>query len=385
MKKENKIKLVQVIADSDLSGGPKHVLGILTNIDQDKFDLFLICPKGHLAEQTRKIKGVKVTTVEMGSKYDIGAVYDIKSLLEKIRTTSNPFGPMIVHTHGPRAGLLGRHAMPRGVISIYTEHRWDADYHLDNRLNEWLQKRALKSLNYKTDLVIAVSGSVKKYLIEKRLVPESRVKLIPNGIDLEDRSQISDSRNPKNLKLKQLESSIIIGSIGNLNKQKGYEYLIQAMPKILKIYPHLMLEIVGDGAERGALRSLKKELGVERYVTLLGRKENPEEVMKKWNLFVSSSIAETFGIVFLEAYKVGLPLVVTKVGGVPDVVTNNKTGLLVPARDPGALADAVIKLLKHPALAAKLKRGGQAKLKEFDWKKVIKMIEKEYLRLVSAQ
>jgi len=377
MKKDNKTKLVQIIADSDLSGGPRHVLGILENVDQSKFDTFLICPKGHLSEQARKIKGVKVTSVEMGSKYDIGAVYDIKSLLEKIRTTKNPFGPMIVHTHGPRAGLLGRKALPKGVVSIYTEHRWDADYHLDNRLNEWLQKRALKTLNYKTNLVIAVSSSVKKYLIEKRLAPESRVKIIPNGIGL-------DQAKAKSKKLKTNDgNNFVIGSVGNLNKQKGYEYLISAMPKILKKYPHLMLEIVGDGEERSSLKSLKKELNIEQHVTLLGRRENPEEVMKKWDLFVSSSVAETFGIVLLEAYKVGLSVVATRVGGVPDVVKNNSTGILVESRDSDALAKAIIKLLEHPVLAAKLKRGGAAKLKEFDWQNIIKQLEKEYTALSS--
>ncbi len=378
MKKDNKIKLVQIIADSDLSGGPKHVLGILENIDQDKFDLFLISPKGHLAEQARKIKGVRVTTVEMGSKYDIGAIYDIKSMLEKIRTSKNPFGPMIIHTHGPRAGLLGRKALSKGVLSVYTEHRWDADYHLENRLNESLQKRALKSLNFKTNLVIAVSSSVKNYLVEKRLVPKNRVKIIPNGINL-------DQPKVKSKKLKAKEGNhFVIGSVGNLNKQKGYEYLLSAMPKVLKVYPHLMLEIIGDGEEKAELRSQIRELKIEHHVTLLGRKENPENYSKKWNLFVSSSIAETFGIVFLEAYKVGLPVVATSVGGVPDVVENNKTGLLVPARDSEALSKAILEVLNRPALAAKLKRGGQAKLKEFDWKKVVKLLEQEYLNLTKS-
>lgn len=378
--KKNKIKLVQIIADSDLSGGPKHVLGILRNIDQEKFNVFLICPKGYLAENARKIDGIKATTIEMGSKYDIGAVFDIRSMLEKIRTTSDPFGPMIVHAHGPRAGLLGRHALPKGVLSVYTEHRWDQDYHLENRVNEWMQKRMLGRLNYKTNLIIAVSSSVKDFLVKNKFAPKNRVKLIPNGIDLETRSQKLEA---KKLKPKKLSPDFVIGSVGNLNKQKGYEYLVKAMPKILKKFPHLMLEIVGDGDERLELRRLKKELGIERHVTLLGRKENPENIMKNWDLFVSSSVAETFGIVLLEAYKVGLPVVATKVGGVQDVVKDGKTGILVEPRSSDALANAIVKLLEHPALAAKLKRGGQIKVKEFEWKKIIAKLEKEYLNLAN--
>lgn len=376
MSSSEKIKLVQIIADADLGGGPKHVLGLLSHIDKSKFDCYLICPSGDLARLAREIHGVEVYVTLMRSKFDLIAVRKINALLGQIQSAGKPFSPMIVHTHGPRAGLLGRWASPKGVYSVYTEHRWDGDYHLENRFNEWLQLALLKRQNLKTNLVIAVSSAVKDFLLSKKMANEQHLKVIPNAIELRNLK-------PRNWKLKpKAGNHFVIGNVGNLNHQKGQTYLIAAMAEVVKHFPHAMLEIVGEGPEREALEKQIGELKLEQHVTLLGRQAEPMEHMVRWDLFVLSSIAETFGIVLLEAFAMGLPIVSTDIGGVKDILKNKRNCLMVPPADPETLASAIIEMLERPAMAEQFIRHGKEKVKSFEWQEVINKIEKAYLELI---
>jgi glycosyltransferase involved in cell wall biosynthesis len=143
-----------------------------------------------------------------------------------------------------------------------------------------------------------------------------------------------------------------------------------------------MLEIIGEGEERDNIEREIKELGLERHITLLGKRADVEKVISKWSVFVLPSIAETFGITILEAYAAGVPVIASNVSGISDLVTNKKTGILVEPEDPNAIASNIIKLLDHPAEAAKLARGGREKVKDYEWRKVIKELEKNYLKLV---
>ncbi len=190
--KDQKIKLVQVIAEADaIGGGSKHVLGLLENINKEKFETYLICPKGELAEKTKRIKKIKTINVGMDSKFSLGAILRIKKELQKIQAEDNPFAPIIVHSHGPRGGLLARRTLPAGAISVYTEHIWGPGYHLEDKVNEWAQKKTLRALNNRTNLIIAVSKAVKDYLVSEKLAPEERIVVIPNGITINHKSQIT--------------------------------------------------------------------------------------------------------------------------------------------------------------------------------------------------
>ena len=378
---DKRIKIVEMIADTGFGGGEMHVLGLLQNLDKEKFEPFLICSPGVLANNARSIEGLKIYEIKFRSKFDFSSTSKLEKILSEIQTHENPFRPMIVHTHGPRAGFIGRRATPRGVYKVYTEHIWNEAYHLENRVNEWVQKRALRSLNHKTDMVIAVSNAVRDFLVKSDLVPEKRVRVIPNGIELAETVLDSRLRGNDKFIVSHGHNPPLIGTVGNLNSQKGHQYLIEAMPEILKSYPHLTLEIIGEGEERESLEKIIDELNLKKHVTLLGGNVSRERIESKWDIFVLPSISETFGIVILEAMKLGLPVVASKVGGVTDIVKEGKNGLLIKSKNPSAIASAVLELLNHPALAAKLVREGKETIKKFDWKVVIKDIEEVYLNL----
>ena len=370
---EGKIKLIEIIADSSLGGGPRHVLDLVKNIDKDLFEVHVICPGGFLSAEAKQIKGVAVYNAQMKSKFDYAALWKIKKIISQIRADNHPFGPLIVHTHGSRAGLLGRLAAPPNAKKVHTEHSFDFDYKIKNPVNEWLQKKIIRSQNFRSDLIIAVSHSVRDFLTKSNMAPSEKVVIIPNGIDLsgpKDESQGSKDR-----------KAPVIGNVGNLNFQKGHIYLIDTMPEILKKYPLATLEIIGEGEERTVLESEIKKLNLEKHVTLYGHKNKLDKFMKDWSVFVLPSVSETFGITILEAMRAGLPVVASRVGGVSDIIIRNKNGLLVPSRDIKQLAKSILDVLDHPVLAAKLKRAGIERIKDFDWKKIIKQVEREFLDL----
>ncbi|HOX41819.1 MAG TPA: glycosyltransferase family 4 protein [bacterium] len=380
----NRIKIVHVIADSSLTGGPKHVLGLLKNINTEKFQVFLICPPGYLANHTKEIKGIEVTAIPMRSKFDWVAILRLKRKLEQIQAQGFPFTPMIVHSHGPRAGLFCLFASPRAVFKVYTEHLYDATYKLPSFISDKIQRWFLKQILSAAHTVIAVSDEVKRFLISQRYARESKVFTVPNGIELEKFDPTSPRLRGTG-KIKENNRHPVIGTIGSLNWKKGHEYLIQAMPIILQKFPLATLEIIGEGRDREKLEFLIARLRLERHVALLGKKENAADFMHHWSVFAFPSLSETFGIVLLEAFAAGIPVVATKIGGIKDIITNNKNGILVPSCDSERLAKEIINVLDNPVLAAKLKRGGLERVKAFEWKTVIKSIEKIYDELTGEK
>ncbi|MEI7792290.1 MAG: glycosyltransferase family 4 protein [Candidatus Berkelbacteria bacterium] len=370
-------KLVLVIADSGLGGGTSHVLSLLKNVDKDKFETHLICPAGYLSKTAKALRDVEVYNISMHSKFDLISFLQLRETIAKIQSEGNPFGPMIVHAHGQRAGLFTAFAARKYVRKIYTEHNFDDTYQLKNPINNFIQKQILRAVCRRYDLIIAVSEAVKKYLVGHRFAENDEVVVMPNGIDLTHWLDLK-----KKHKIETVNRHPVIGTVGSLVVPKGQKYLIQAFAQFTKKYPLARLEIVGDGPEKTSLQELATGMLLNKNVSFLGVQKDVAPIISKWDMFVLPSVSETFGIVILEAMALGLPVVATKVGGVPDIIDNGKNGILVESKDSIALCKAMEKILDHPALAAELKRGGEKRIADFDITKIVEKIENIYLRLI---
>lgn len=370
-------KLVLVIADSGLGGGTSHVLSLLKNVDKEKFETHLICPAGYLSKTAKQLRDVEVYNISMHSKFDLISFLQLRETIAKIQSEGNPFGPMIIHAHGQRAGLFTAYAARKSVNMIYTEHNFDDTYQLKNPINNFIQKTILKSVCGRYDLIIAVSEAVKNYLVSHRFADTNEVVVMPNGIDLSHWSSLK-----KTHKIATVNLHPVIGTVGSLVTKKGQKYLIQAFAQFTKKYPLARLEIVGDGPEKENLQALVTSMSLHRNVSFLGSQKDIAPIVSKWDIFVLPSISETFGIVILEAMALGLPVVATKVGGIPDIIDDGKNGLLVQSKDSITLCKAIEKILDHPALAAELKRNGEKRITDFDIIKIVEKIENIYLRLI---
>ncbi len=373
MTSKTKTKIIQVIADSSLGGGARHVLGLISNIDKEKFEVLLIAPRGWLTTEATKIKDLRLKIVEFKSKWDIGSLTKLKKDIAELRKSGDPFAPIIIHAHGPRAGSFCRFALRPGEKFVYTEHIWSESYQLKNPINSLLQKAGLRGIYHKAGLIIAVSKSVKKFITERLKIKDDKIVVISNAVEIGDGFQGNNHQIDK----------LMVGSIGNLNKQKGQTFLIRAFARVAASLPKARLEIIGDGPEKQKLLDLIKELDLESRVQLLGKIEKPKRYLDKWDLFVLPSLSETFGLVILEAFASRVPVVATRVGGIPELIIDDKTGYLVPPADSEKLAKAISYLLAEKKKRESLASEAYKTLKDkFDWSKVILEIEREYQEII---
>ena len=232
------------------------------------------------------------------------------------------------------------------------------------------------------DVIISPS---EYYIDESRFLGKYRDKIvvIPNGINIKD----FDILYPKEECRKRLglpfDENIIL-FVGILDLFKGPEVLLKAMPKVIKNIPNAKLVFVGSGLMREGLEIQSRKLGVERHVKFTGFVEEGLNLYyKAADVFcLPSTMMESFGIVNLEAMACSVPIVASKIGGVPDVVKDGENGLLVQPKDSEALADAIIYLLENENVRERMGRNGRKKIKNYSWEKIAEETEKIYKELI---
>ncbi len=145
------------------------------------------------------------------------------------------------------------------------------------------------------------------------------------------------------------ESAYVIGTVARLEKAKGIRHLVSAMPRVISRFPNTVLVIVGDGSERSELASLSSKLGISQNVIFTGLLTDPVPALSIMDVFVLPSLREALPLAILEAMTFSLPVVASRVGGIPEAVVHNETGVLVPPGDSEAVARALLRLAENPA------------------------------------
>lgn len=364
-----KLKILEVIGDPSLAGAPRHFLDIVEHLDLNKFELAVICPPGPLAGEIKKVRRkIDLEIIRMDSRLDISAIRRIRRQIKFLK-------PDIIHTHGTRGGVLGRlAAINLGIPVLYTEHLWTKQFRLDNRILNFFHYFSNWFLDMFTSLNIAVSGAVKEFLVSSGITYPEKVVIIYNGIEpIKEEAEVL--KDPKEIKLV---------SVGTLNAQKGMQYLIQAMPKVLKEFPDVNLEIVGSGPYKNHLEKLVKKLKLNKNVKFAGFLPDIPKHLAKFDIYIQPSLSESFGLAIVQAMGVGMPVVATETGGIPEVVTMGKTGILVPPQSPKSLSEAILELIRDPKMARKMGETGRkdARLK-FSLDDMITELEQVYEEMAS--
>ncbi len=297
----------------------------------------------------------------------------------------------IIHAHFslPPASLAGLwHAKQKNIPYMLT-------YHGDPQANYGSFSRRMSISLYSVFLhnkllscaKVIVSPS-EYYIDESRFLGKYRDKIavIPNGINVKDfDTQCSKEECKEKLGL-PLDKKILL-FFGYLSPYKGPDILVRAMPKILKNVPDTELVFVGKGVMRDELEMLSKRLGAEKNVKFAGFVKGSSKPFyyKAADVFVLPSImsTESFGIVNLEAMACGVPIVASKIGGIPDVVKDGENGLLVPPKDSDRLASAIIYLLENEDIMKKMGDNGKDKVKDYSWKRVAEETEKIYKEILA--
>jgi glycosyltransferase involved in cell wall biosynthesis len=249
-------------------------------------------------------------------------------------------------------------------------------------------KNTFKKSTLKTvDKIITVSKENAKVL--KSLYPAraKKIKVIHNGIDTtwwRSQNLRFTDKDREGIKTKIFHAhadTLILICIAELHKRKGQEYLIKALPSLVAQYTNLKLVLVGEGPDRNRLTRLVRKLDLEHHVTFTGKQNNVAPLLKASNIFVLPSVREAFGLVLAEAMITPLPVVASRVGGIPELVEDGKTGVLVEPEDSEALRKALLPLIENHKKRDRMAHFGEERvMKKFN----VKVMSREYERIYKA-
>lgn len=272
---------------------------------------------------------------------------DLRALL-RARRAIGAHATEVLHTHNVvahyQAILATRGLGIRRVIN--TRHGVGGNRALCRR--NWLFRRAMAA-TYK---VVSVSEATRLDGIHSGLVPTEKSATVPNGIRLAAFQTSSCAMHEHNLRMLNLPARAkVIGTVGRLSVLKDQVNLIRAFQQVHAAKPDTVLLLIGDGELRELLEDCARHGGVLDHVYFLGDRNDVHALLQGLDLFVLSSISEGYSLALLEACAAGLPIIATDVGGNFEIIRDGDTGILVPAKDPDALATAMLTLLREPAHA----------------------------------
>jgi len=227
--------------------------------------------------------------------------------------------------------------------------------------------------------VIAISQAVRRHLAEDLKVKHENIQLIYNGLDMENYPEYTAAQIVESKKRIGLADSAIIGNIARLSTVKGQNYLIQAMKAVREKFPSAQLLFVGDGKIKANLIKLSNDLGLRNNVFFIPSVLETSSVLALMDIFVMSSLQEGLGLSIMEAQAMGLPVIATFVGGIPELIEDKRTGILIPPQDSDTLAQAIIYLLENNQLAKGLGKNAKENIREnFALEKMVEQTEALY-------
>jgi len=337
-----KINLLYLATDSKIGGAENVILALIKGLDRNKYSIYLLVLSGAgpLIKEAKKL-GIEAVSLKMKTRFDFISLLKIFPYLRGKKID-------ILHTHLYHSNILGYFIKKWKKIPIflYTSHG------LPIKKNSPLSQVNNSIMRKVNQRVIAVSSDIKRKLINYGKVKPEKIIVVYNGVDAD---QFIFKRESKN---------IFVGTVANLRPVKGHQYLLRAIPIVLERIPAAKFLIVGQGPLRKDLERLAKRLKITKNVIFTGYQKNIAEILAKLTLFILPSIRETFPVCLLEAMAASLPVVATDVGGIPEVVKDKETGLLVPPKNPEALATAILTLLQDKERAKNMGIAGRKKIEQ---------------------
>jgi glycosyltransferase involved in cell wall biosynthesis len=371
----SRINVLLLITELNVGGAERIVEQLATRLSRDRYNVEVAClydPDAIGADI--RAAGIPLINLNMRGKWDLRTPYRLFRLLRRENI-------QILHAHLFHANFLasvvGR--LARTPCVIVTRHNVDIGGAHRECIN-----RCIKGLR---DLVVVISQEVQVVESQRSRIALSKTVLIPNGVQVESFTKVSQNDVENLVQEWGINISMpIIGTLARFHKQKGYSYLLDAAVMLKENMPSVSFLLVGDGALKSLMEEKAHSLGLSDSVIFTGIRRDVPEILALLDVFVLPSLWEGLPIALLEAMAAGLPVVATRVGGVPEVVVDGVTGLLVPPRDPEAFSKAILKLLQDPDLRQKMGQAGRERVMEhFSAERMVQDTEALYQQLLSEK
>lgn len=353
---------------------------LLRTLDPARFDVYLWVLHGAPPERIAQLESEGVRVIAVTARGRCGYpvfVLRLVGLLRRLRID-------ILHTHNFESTALGILAGRVALVPALVTTRHHADVaHLSGK--HW-HVRIDGMTAQLADLVVANSNYTKEVLVSMEGVPEGKVRFVRYGIDQRPfRSVSAEAVNAVQAEM-SLEGKLVLCVAARLDHMKGHRFLLEAMAMTLRRgHPHVVLLVAGAGPMEETLRSQARELGIEDGVRFLGMRADVPELMAASDIVVHPSLTEASGIALIEALAVGRPVVATDVGGTPEVVTHDRSGLLVPSCSSEALADAILRLVEAPELRQEMGRTARAEADRFSLQRMAEEHAAVYAELLERR
>jgi len=357
------IPLLFLVTNFDRGGAEKILTSYATGLSREKYAVQAAALQGRSQAIAGDLTLARIPVHELGMAYkgDLRVLPRLVGLLRRERI-------QILFTFMFHPTLLGRLMgwFSRVPVRISSE-RTMAEEGLGRRLlNRWTVPLATH--------VVAVSARVAAYAAREFRIPPDRLSTIANGVDLDHFRPVMRERDA---------GPPVIGCTARLHAENDHVTLLRAFSRLSTRWPEAQLLLVGRGPEEARLKALAEDLGTSTRIRLAGEQGDVTPFLHQMDLYVQPSVAAGMPNSVLEAMAAGLPVVATAVGGTPEAVVEGETGLLVPPRNPMALADAMLKLLEDRRLAQAFGQAGRARVEtHFSEERMLRQLEALLDRLV---
>jgi glycosyltransferase involved in cell wall biosynthesis len=351
-KKMKTIRVLHLIASRGLYGAEQVLVNLLPALRSSGFDpaLGCICSADSAAGDfiaAVQSRGIPVFAIREGGRTGIGSFYRIWEVLRRT-------GADILHTHGYKAtiigGLAGRIARKTLMSTCHGEATKRPDLATYLSAENIFLRRAFH--------VFPVSTAIRHELLA-RGVPEQRLAVVYNGID----DPVMNGKRPKDYSGGSDWSPHLV-SVGRLIDTKRFDLAIEAVSVLRREYPSIVLSIAGDGPCEGALRERVNDLGLQDHVRFLGYIKDTPRLYESADIFLLPSETEGSPIVLLEAMAFSLPIVITSVGAIPEMVNDRTSALLIKPGDLESLVGAMRELVAKPELRSGLGRAARSQYEQ---------------------
>ena len=361
------IRVLHVDSERTWRGGERQVLLLMTRQRLRGDEPHLAAPAESAIAARARADGFPVHPVPMRGTWDLASAWNLASLHRSL-------GPNVVHWHAARAHAIGAIAarLAPGPARV-----------LSRRVDFPVRRSPGSRLLYAqpVDAIIAISEGVKAALVGSGVDPR-RIRVVPSGIDLAPFEKPFD-REAARRALGIVPSTLLVLQVAALAPHKSQIDLLRAA-RILRDRNEIEFWIAGDGPLRSALEAEHRRLDLGRRVRFLGFREDVTDLLRSADLFCVSSYLEGLGTSTLDAMAAGLAVVATRVGGVPEAVTDGITGLLVEPRRPDLLAEAVQTLADDPARRVAMGAAGRTRAREFGFERTEERTRDVYLEALGS-